>query len=200
MVGEVERHLHARVATADDEHLLALEGLAATVFAGVHNLALEAMDSLNLRYNRLRVLPCGHNEPFGSVLPSGRVDGLYAAAIDGADDGILGAHAPVLAVVLSSDDFLAEEGADAEGAYVLIDVDEELLLDRVCGVAAREGHEQQLAVVLGQVQAHPTVRAAVPHGGDALVTLQERVGNGSHGEPRRARQPRRPCAHDQGPR
>ena len=167
--------------------------------AGVHELALEAMHSLNLRYNRLGVLPGGHYEPFGAVLPCGGDDGFFATTIDGAGDGILCAHAPVLAVVLGGDDFLAEEGADAEVAHVLVDVGEELLSGRVRGVAVREGHEWQLAVALGQVQAQPAVCAAVPHGGDAHVALQERVGHGSHGEPSCARQSRRPRAHDQRP-
>jgi hypothetical protein len=84
-----------------------------------------------------------------AVLPSRGDDGLFAASVDGANDGILRSHAPILTVVVGDNDFLAEEGAHAEGAHVLVDVGKELLLGRVRGVAAREGHERQLTVELG---------------------------------------------------
>jgi hypothetical protein len=201
VVGEVEGHLHAGVAAADDEHLAALVGLAAAVVARVHHLALEAVEAVDLRQDGVGVLARGDDEPFGAVLPGGGAeDGLLLGAVDGGRDDLLGAHAPELAVELGADDLLAEEGADAEGAEVLLEVVEELLPGGVLGVADREGHERQLAVALGQVQAEAAVRAVAPERGDAAVALEQRVRHAAHGEAGGHRQPRGPRADDQRPR
>jgi len=46
------------------------------------------------------------------------------------------------------------------------------------------------------VEAQPSVRAVAPQRGDAAMAFQEHVRDAPHGEARRHRQPRRPCAHD----
>jgi hypothetical protein len=195
VVGEVEGDLHAGVAAADDERLLALVSLAGAVVAGVHDLALERLDALDLRQHGLGVLAGGDDKPPGPVLPGAAAeDGLLA--VDGGGDDLLGAHGPELTVVLGADDVLPAHGVDVVGHGVVLEVVEELLPGGVLGEALREGHHRQLAEALGQMQLEPEVRAVAPQRGDAVVPLQQQVLDALHGEARRHSQPRRPRAND----
>ena len=67
VVGEIEAHLHARVATADDEHALGSVPFTAAVVAGVHELPLESSAALDIWNHRLGVLPRGHHQPVAAV-------------------------------------------------------------------------------------------------------------------------------------
>lgn len=67
VVGKVKRHLHAGVAAADDEHLLADVVVAIAVSARVEHVAVEFAHALDLRHERLGVFPGRHHQPPGPV-------------------------------------------------------------------------------------------------------------------------------------
>uniref|UniRef100_A0A8R7PYP9 Uncharacterized protein n=1 Tax=Triticum urartu TaxID=4572 RepID=A0A8R7PYP9_TRIUA len=190
VVAQVQAHLHAGVAAADDQDPLPLVRLAGLVLGHVAHRALEGVGAVQVRDDALRVLARGHHQPTTDVL---RDDLSVVGSVGGGDPPEAGG-----VVEACGDDGLAEAGADVEGGGVGLEVGDELVLGGVLGVVVGEGHARELAEVLGEVEAEAVVGAALPERGEAVVAVEDDGGDAARVQAGRRRDARRPRAHDDG--
>ena len=138
-IGQVKGNLHARVATADDEHLLGVEVDTIAVGAGVEELAAEILDALEHRHHRLGVLAGRHHEPAGAefCVHAGRGAAIGAGGGGGRGRGVDVPQAGA-GVELRPVHRVVELGLQPEVARVRLEVVHELVPRRVRREVLRE--------------------------------------------------------------
>lgn len=151
--GQVERDLRARIAHADDQHVLSGIGRRFGVGSAVQHLALEILDAREIRHDRLGVVASG-DDSFACAEASGI--GLDQQAVALAADGL---------------DRDAEARLKAEALGIGIEIGHDLFARNVTGMAFRERHERQRGEGFHRVQMQSPVMP--PPGRRNLISLFE---------------------------